>query len=400
MLVGVPSLLALLTVSPLSFHSWSRVSHISLSLSFVVSPVSFHQPSAAFDSTSMFQMPIPSLFRKTCNYHSSLSDFLVLCQAALMFVSLELFGINWRAQDLLLRGLMLWFLFMRNPCTCKWCMSSAECMFVIDREFALYLHHSVSFTSFVSWWCVCVCVCVVQESQLWGASGTSQSECDWSRSAWHPAPVYQHSLQPEIHQQVNTRNIHTHHTLTGDAIHQCMYEVSTKTLVPLPHTSKHIHAHESIMEYDVCLHWSYRSHCHPVVIKGKREHFPSQCAHINFQNILSFSVGFIPKTWRACVCVRERIYWSALLNKSQMILIIHRWLLMFALQQSFIIFNLSFIFCATFQWLLRRAGLWVVHGGQWWQDSSRQALLRPAEGVFWGDRWCQESLCGRPWTPR
>lgn len=45
------------------------------------------------------------------------------------------------------------------------------------------------------------------------------------------------------------------------------------------------------------------------------------------------------------------------------------------------------------QWLFRCAGLRVVHGGQWWEDSPRQALLCPAEGVFRRHCWCQKSLC-------
>lgn len=58
------------------------------------------------------------------------------------------------------------------------------------------------------------------------------------------------------------------------------------------------------------------------------------------------------------------------------------------------------ISCVLFQWLFWRVGLWVVHGGQWWQDSPRQAVLCPAEGVFRGHRRCQESLCGRPGNRR
>lgn len=48
---------------------------VSLSHLSLVSPTSFHQPSAVFDSASMFQMPIPLLFQEDGNYHFSLSDF-------------------------------------------------------------------------------------------------------------------------------------------------------------------------------------------------------------------------------------------------------------------------------------------------------------------------------------
>lgn len=51
-----------------------------------------------------------------------------------------------------------------------------------------------------------------------------------------------------------------------------------------------------------------------------------------------------------------------------------------------------------FQWLFRRTGLWVVYGGQRREDSPRQAVLCPAEGVFRRHRRRKEPLCGWPGT--
>lgn len=74
-----------------SFHTISFVLPVlilSLASLSHVSPISFHQPSAAFDSTAMFQMPVSSLFQEDVQLSFLPVRFLLcaLCQAALVFV--------------------------------------------------------------------------------------------------------------------------------------------------------------------------------------------------------------------------------------------------------------------------------------------------------------------------
>lgn len=120
--------------------------------------------------------------------------FLLYCVKQHQCLSfLELICIHWHAGDTTLCVYALIFLFM----------SVLLCL----PLFSAIMFHARIWMDFVSWmfwpricavpapFCIFTfCVCVVQEPQLWGASGASQSERDWSQPAWYPAPVHQHPL--------------------------------------------------------------------------------------------------------------------------------------------------------------------------------------------------------------
>lgn len=231
-----PALSVCLSLS-LSLTVSLALSVLSLSLSqlplFLLPPIPFHYPSAASDITSMSQMPVPYLFQEDMQlsfFFPLPSDFLsVLCRAALKSVFVELLWIkNWHAEDIPPRALALTFL--RQISLCWINVIRFYIVFFFLRRFS-NISSLNTFLYFqllhVKW--ILLLYYFVQEPELWSAPGASQCSCDWSHAAWHPASVHQHSVQPEIHQQVSTpTSVHVKGPFTG-IMNKSMHEEASDT---------------------------------------------------------------------------------------------------------------------------------------------------------------------------
>lgn len=162
---------------------------------FLVLPVSFRQPSAVSDSTSMPQMPVAHLFREDVQLSFFIVRFpSVLCQAALTSVFVELLCINWHAEDIPSRAHVLTSFYVKIT------VFLIVILFIIIGFGCMLFDDWPIICTVPAASCILSCCAfmwfldVVQEPELWGAPGAGQSQCDWSHSVWHPAPVYQHSL--------------------------------------------------------------------------------------------------------------------------------------------------------------------------------------------------------------
>lgn len=303
------------SVSILSVTLPPSLSHSSLSS---VIPPTFHQPSSAFDSASLSQTSASPFIsgRRVIIVFFCHQTFLLpfVCRAALMFVPVQLFWMNW--------GILIVFGGIKCVGVCS--MASAE-MCVFDQRCVCFY--------FVLFLCLVVC-----------CTGTPVVRCTRSQSVWMwSIPAFTTACL-----NVSTPAAASD---TPAGIYRKIYScaVSTNRCIPTTNTHTHLdlHALRYGLYYVTEFYWeTLAAQCHPVVIDGKCSlgwwkvfRCPSLfCSESDITSNL--------KTFYDLWCVQNHKYSVSMC----------------------VVWGNSLIFVCSvpFQWLFRGVGLWVVHGGQRW----------------------------------